>query len=343
MRWFKHMSDSWEDEKLSRIVDEAGLEGYGFWWRMVEIVASKVDENNDTLVTFSIKKWCSLFVVRPQKLRRLLTLCEDCDMFKSVSDGNMITVNIPNILKYRDEWTRKKSVKKPKTPEQLPSKEEDTEEDIYISPLTPLPGGDEPPLELAEVTHDERTRERENAMFADCPTGSVNNACGTARKQEPTPEGKKVTEKKKASRKPKGADLPPYSDWFEECWKVYPNRNGKGPAWRAFYELQQEGELPEDLQLRIEYRALEDDWKENVKVPGRLRFIPRMSSWLHARGWEDEGCFCEPDPRNTPEDARRNAIMAKYSFGMPRAGESPQEVLARCARMDAELEAEGLL
>ena len=134
------------------------------------------------------------------------------------------------------------------------------DKNIYIPPLTPPSGGDEPPLELAEVTHDERTRERENAMFADCPTGSVNNACGTARKQEPTPEGKKkVTEKKKASRKPKGADLPPYSDWFEECWKVYPNRNGKGSAWRAFYELQQEGELPEDLQLRIEYRALEDD------------------------------------------------------------------------------------
>lgn len=33
MRWFKHMTDADDNEKLSRLQDEFGLEGYGFWWR----------------------------------------------------------------------------------------------------------------------------------------------------------------------------------------------------------------------------------------------------------------------------------------------------------------------
>ena len=57
MRWFKHMTHSAYDEKLSQLRDEYGLEGYGFWWSIVEIIAAQVDENEQTSVTFSAKKW----------------------------------------------------------------------------------------------------------------------------------------------------------------------------------------------------------------------------------------------------------------------------------------------
>lgn len=294
----------------------------------------------------SMTNLASALDVPRSTLQRMVAHLESDDFVKARNVGNrFILFTIINWHTYQQtEESNGRPMGDQRLTDGQPVGTSKEDKNIYISPLTPLTGGSEPPLELAETSQGERTRERDNAMSADCPTGSDNNACGSARKQEPAPkENGKAEGKRKAKRKVKGADLPPYSEWFETCWKKYPNPNGKSPAWRAFRELQQEGQLPEDLQQRIEYRALEDDWQENIKTPGRLRFIPHMSTWLHARGWEDEGCFCEPDPRNTPQDLRRNAIMGKYNFGMPYAGESPEKVLARCDRMNAELEAEGLL
>lgn len=253
MKWFKHMSASWEDEKLSRIVDEAGLEGYGFWWRMVEIVASKVDENNITLVTFSLKKWCSLFVVRPQKLRRLLTLCEDCGMFKSVSDGDMITVDIPNILKYRDEWTKKKASKKPKTPESLPSKEEDTDTE----------------------------EDTENIYTPKLPSSSP---AKIPRKTSTSVEGRTQSEQEfyltKRKRKLTGKRL----EAFNRFWEAFGHKLGKSEAADAFLDIPEiTNSLMEQILTAARREAVE---RPHILASGRTPIYPQ--GWLSARRWEDE-------------------------------------------------------
>lgn len=60
MRWFKHMTASADDEKIAQLMSKTGLEGYGFWWRVVEIVAGKVGGDNETSVTFPARKWGNL-------------------------------------------------------------------------------------------------------------------------------------------------------------------------------------------------------------------------------------------------------------------------------------------
>lgn len=335
MRWFKHMTSSFDDEKLSRLVEVAGFEGYGFWWRIVEIVGAGVDDKQRTSVTFSIKKWTLLCAIRAQKFTKLCLLCQDCGLFTVRFEGRSATINMPNILKFKDEWTRKKKdnsgVNSGATPEEL-QRIQKQKQSKSITPLTPLTGG-----------------ESEISLFtlggAEC-----NGVQGTSQGEEnttdtgshPAPTSGTGEKGRKAKRKPKGADLPPYTVEFEACWSVYPNKNGKGPAWKAFRELTETGELPSDMALRIQNRALEPDWLENAKDPARKRFIPHMSSWLHSRGWEDEGCMPEQENRNTPEDERRNAIMAKYNFGMPTPGESASDVWAKSQCMNTELTAAGL-
>ena len=107
MRWFKHMTASSQDEKLSRLKDACGLEGYGFWWSVVEIVAAGVDEKQKTSVTYSFKKWCNLIGIRSQTFRKLSALCAVFDLFAISFDGDYVTIDIPNILKFKDEYTRK--------------------------------------------------------------------------------------------------------------------------------------------------------------------------------------------------------------------------------------------
>lgn len=193
-------------------------------------------------------------------------------------------------------------------------------------PLTPPSGGS---VSLFNLDSAER----------DSVQGTCRSEGNTTDTGSQPKEGKQAT---KAKRKPKGADLPPYTVEFESCWTAYPNKSGKAPAWKAFHELDALGEIPGDILSRIQNRALEPDWLENSKDPSRKRFTPHMATWLHRRGWEDEGCFADSAPETTAEEEKRIEIMGKYNFGMPLPGENADEIHAKNARMELELNAAGL-
>lgn len=145
MRWFKHMAASWDDEKLAALVDQCGLEGYGFWWRVVEIVAAKVDKSEQTSAEFPPKKWGSLLGLSPKKFRTLAELCANLGLFMLVFSENSISINMPNILKFRDEYTERESKKSGVHRDKLPPSrarvpETDTDTETDIPPLPPTRG-----------------------------------------------------------------------------------------------------------------------------------------------------------------------------------------------------------
>ena len=53
MKWFKHLSTARNDEKIARLEDKCGLEGYGFYFKMLELVAESVDQTDRFEVTYS--------------------------------------------------------------------------------------------------------------------------------------------------------------------------------------------------------------------------------------------------------------------------------------------------
>jgi hypothetical protein len=126
---------------------------------------------------------------------------------------------------------------------------------------------------------------------------------------------------------------PPYSEWFEACWKKYPNQNDKGEAWQVFRELL--NQLPDNLEERIVNRSYEDDWYPRNDA-GRKKFIPTMAKWLLKRGWEDAGCFPEEeDPRNPPPMPEDMYDMYGVDFAPGETAESfkrRQELLQQRAK-----------
>lgn len=156
MRWFKHMASSWDDEKLASFVEETGLEGYGFWWRLLEVISAQIiDRDDKPSVTYPLKKWARIFGTYSNKFQKILKSAANHSIC-FVKDSEIgIEVSVPNLLKYRDEWTLRKA----KTPEQLPSDsratpEQDTdteaEQDIRTEgkkdlPSTPRQGEDDMP------------------------------------------------------------------------------------------------------------------------------------------------------------------------------------------------------
>lgn len=121
MRWFKHISNSHNDEILSELMDEFGAEGYGVWWLILEKIAQLMDESDRTSARFSVKLWASFAKVSAKKLQNIVNFLEKKQRFLINREGNYLTIDCPKLLKYRDEWTERLSKRAKKTHEKLPS------------------------------------------------------------------------------------------------------------------------------------------------------------------------------------------------------------------------------
>jgi hypothetical protein len=131
VKWFKHFSASYDDEKLSKMTDLLGMEGYGFWWRTLEVVAEKMDETDNCSCAFSAKKWGHYFGFSAKKFEKFARIFEEIGLLSVEISENFIKISIPNLLKYKDNWTLKKgrdSVVNSKKVRPI-----DTEEDININ------------------------------------------------------------------------------------------------------------------------------------------------------------------------------------------------------------------
>lgn len=147
MRWFKHLSDSHNNEVMSELMDEFGAEGYGVWWLILEKIAKLVDEKKQTFARYSVKVWANSCRVSAKKFKNITEFLQKKEIFFLNYEDDYLSIECPKLLKYRDEWTKKKNKKQEKlqsnsgvTPEQLQSKEyriqntdTDTETDILLN------------------------------------------------------------------------------------------------------------------------------------------------------------------------------------------------------------------
>ena len=105
MRWFKHETDATHSEKLALLVAEFGFEGYGRYWRIMEIVAERMDASDRCHAELPEKEWLRLLSVRrPLLSRYLLVICQLFNI-KVITNGLLIRIEIPNLLEKRDNYT----------------------------------------------------------------------------------------------------------------------------------------------------------------------------------------------------------------------------------------------
>lgn len=107
MRWVKHMTASHDDEKIAELISKFGHAGYGTWWLVVEIVAARLETGGDPSVTYSVNKWSHLLSLRGSHVFKTLMTLVVTHLVTLERTGDDIKVTIPNLLKYRDEYSRK--------------------------------------------------------------------------------------------------------------------------------------------------------------------------------------------------------------------------------------------
>lgn len=107
MRWVKHLTTARNDEKMALVLDSLGPEGYGVYWLIIEIIGEKVS-GADTKITYPERFFRKSLGVSGQKLRVFLDFFKDLELFSVEKSQNTISIDCPNILKYRDEYTVKR-------------------------------------------------------------------------------------------------------------------------------------------------------------------------------------------------------------------------------------------
>jgi uncharacterized phage protein (TIGR02220 family) len=121
MRWFKHMTLTRSDERVAAYVSECGMEGYGFFWVVLETVALSMDKTGKCDVYYPLTYWVTQGQLHRTKIFRYLTALKSHGLLMVDFSGGMVLVKVPNLLKYRDEYTKRSG----QTPDKLPTKYRD--------------------------------------------------------------------------------------------------------------------------------------------------------------------------------------------------------------------------
>ncbi len=159
MRWFKHLTKSRNDEKLVKLQDEFGTAGYGAYWIILEVIAenmdSDMDKNHPPCVELSLKRWSKFVGFSPKKCQKVVEFLSNLGLITLEVSGHNYKIGCPNLLKYKDEYTRKSGQKKQDCPDsvrhQRQSQRQSTEIDIETE-------SDNPPYSPPKGTSDSKPK-----------------------------------------------------------------------------------------------------------------------------------------------------------------------------------------
>lgn len=277
MRWFKHLSGSHDDEKMALLQAELGLEGYGFYWLTLEVIARQMNGGSDkTFVEYPLKIWRNTYGFSVIKLRKFVEFCVKIEIFEAKFSQDKLRIDCPNLLKYRDEWSKRKSREAAAAPEPRRIKETDTEAETEVERDNTL-----------FLNSYNRTRpvegERGHADVRGGESEAVKSAVSVSReKVKPDirsgPENTGLPSRARSSRQ-----------GFLSCWKIYPVKQGHDEAWREWCRMEGCGILasPSVIRDAVKIMQREDDrWKTG--------YAPNFAKWLGKRGWNDQP-FKKPD------------------------------------------------
>jgi len=116
IKWLKHMTATWDDERVARLVDKGNMEGlamYGLYWRVQEILAAQMEGKEPSCsVRYTVTRWSLLLSLRGSLVFSTLSRLGATGLVTVERDGEDVRVTNRNLLKYRDEYS-KKSVHSP--------------------------------------------------------------------------------------------------------------------------------------------------------------------------------------------------------------------------------------
>lgn len=142
----------------------------------------------------------------------------------------------------------------------------------------------------------ERLRERLRQPGTGSETGSgsvlntyaLDSACAQSLQSGESVEAEKVTATPDNIPQEKGGPRSPFKSTrqeqlFDEFWAEYPKKRSKGQAEKTWVKLNPDEQLFKTIMDGLRRAKTSVDWTRNGG-----QYIPYPSTWLNAKGWEDE-------------------------------------------------------
>lgn len=134
MKWFKHISDSGDDPDIDDAISIFGSDGYYVFFRTLEIMSREFDIENPGESKFSVEFFRKKFRNYWPKTQKILQFYQERERiffkFENNQRMNLIYLKCPKLKLLCDEYTKKQLMAKSgQTPDALPTKEEEVEED----------------------------------------------------------------------------------------------------------------------------------------------------------------------------------------------------------------------
>tara|TARA_Y100001973_G_C5205784_1_gene341471 strand:+ start:1194 stop:1658 length:465 start_codon:yes stop_codon:yes gene_type:complete len=107
MKWFKHKSDSHQSSRLRLACEDNFLQGYGFYFCIVEMVAMRVEDVENPTVTFQTSYIKSMLGgINQRTLSKLLKNFEQSGLLVSKDLGKSIEITVPKLKEIQDNYSR---------------------------------------------------------------------------------------------------------------------------------------------------------------------------------------------------------------------------------------------
>jgi hypothetical protein len=138
-----------------------------------------------------------------------------------------------------------------------------------------LIGDDNKPVAWEKRQFDSDTSNARVAKHREKKKQQCNVTVAAKKRRSNAPETETETEKYPPT--PQGGD-----SRFDQFWKAYPRKQGKGAAEKAFAKAKLNGHF-EFMLTALELQKQSEQWQK-----GDGQFIPNPATWINQRRWQDE-------------------------------------------------------
>ena len=108
MRWIKHLAMAHADQAIALVLEKHGAEAYGIWGLILEDIAAPMEPGKmDPKASHSAVKWSQICHCSVRRFNSIAQIFADEELISMQSVDDRVTIEVSNILKYKDEYSKK--------------------------------------------------------------------------------------------------------------------------------------------------------------------------------------------------------------------------------------------
>lgn len=122
------------DQAVSYILEEFGAEAYGVWWLMLEEIAAPMEPGKMMPnASHSLLKWSQICHCSTRRFRSIVSSLANKQLIYVQTELDRIQIEVPNILKYKDEYSKKSGQSTEQEQKQIQRESRDKPDSEYRS------------------------------------------------------------------------------------------------------------------------------------------------------------------------------------------------------------------